>query len=270
MRRLLSPLPELRSAFSGVRFMGPAGIDFELPYVAAALDCLPAGSAFDALSHHLYVDRRGAPENRQGRFDTLRKCALTRAVAAASPAAADRVVVSEVNWPLRDTGVYSPVNSPYDTPGPRRNDPSVTEEEYARYMIRYLLIALTSGLVDRVYWWRLAAHGFGLMDDRVEPWRRRPAFAALATFLGVLGDATFTAYQSPEQHIHFYTFTQPDGRKVAVGYTTGATAPTAFPFPAEAVLDGDGHAVPITSEALQLTGAPQYVFAGIPSPHESV
>ena len=47
----------------------------------------------------------------------------------------------------------------------------------SRDMIRYLLIALCSGMVERVYWRRLVARGFGLIDD-VEPgtWRPRPAF----------------------------------------------------------------------------------------------
>ncbi len=51
-------------------------------------------------------------------------------------------------------------------------------------MARYLEITLTSGFVSRVYWWRLCAHGFGLVDD-LDPKnpRPRPAFFKLKEML---------------------------------------------------------------------------------------
>ena len=68
-------------------------------------------------------------------------------------------------------------------------------------MIRYLAIVLCSGFVERVYWWRLVAHGFGLVDERAKDgWRKRIAFYMLRTFLQELGQATFVEkIDLPEQ-----------------------------------------------------------------------
>ncbi len=191
--RLLDPVRSSLIQYPEAKITGPACIDFEPHALGALLELLPRDLPFHALSHHLYVDRRGAPENFQGPFDTVGKCALLRACARTHGFADDRILVSEVNWPLLGTGVWSPVNSPYETLDPRTNDPSVDEDTYAAFMARYLLLALASGHASRVYWWRLAARGFGLVDDS-DPaaWRPRPAFAALQTLLQKLAGATFS------------------------------------------------------------------------------
>ncbi len=183
-RGLLEPFRDWEQRFPQIPLYGPAGIDFEYPRVLPLLDRLPAGARWSAFSHHLYVDRRGAPENFQGKYDLIAKLALARAMARAHPRCADRLIISEVNWPLAGTGVWSPVGSPYESPGVRHNDPSVDEHTYAAYMLRYLMLALCSGLAERVFWWNLAAHGFGLIDDRdPQGWRPRPAYTALQQFL---------------------------------------------------------------------------------------
>ena len=190
--RLIEPFAEAARKCPQVSFMGPAGIDYEYLFVMAALRRLPDGFRFRALSHHLYVDRRGAPESRQGPSSLLEKCAQARAIARLSGVCDDRFIVSETGWPLLGTGVYSPVTSPYESPGPRRNDPSVSEEVYADYMLRYLAIALASGLAEKVFWWRLTARGFGLVDDTdAANWRPRPAFHAMGFFLKLLGSSVF-------------------------------------------------------------------------------
>ncbi|MDF3129125.1 lipopolysaccharide kinase InaA family protein [Kiritimatiellaeota bacterium B1221] len=190
-RNFITPFIDWHKRFPQIPLMGPAGIDFEYPRVLPLLNQWPKNS-LSAFSHHLYVDRRGDPENRQSGYDTVNKLALARAMARVHPACEERVVVSEVNWPLQGTGVWSPVGSPYQSPGERTNDPSVDEETYARYMKKYLLLALCSGMADQVYWWNLAAHGFGLIDDR-DPngWRPRPAFHAFKSLVDATRDATF-------------------------------------------------------------------------------
>jgi hypothetical protein len=159
--------------------------------VIAALGTHPKKQPLAALSHLLYVDRRGAPENTQGnKFSTLEKAALLKALAKWSDRCDDKIIVSEVNWPIKHTGIWSPIGCPYETPRWRREQPGETEEEYANYMLRYLAITLCSGHVEQVFWWRLSAHGYGLVDD-LDNFRIRPAFTALAFFLSILGTARF-------------------------------------------------------------------------------
>lgn len=223
--RLLDPVRASLIQYPEARITGPACIDFEPLALGALLELLPLDLPFHALSHHLYVDRRGAPENRQGPFDTVGKCALLRAYAHVHGFADDRPMISEVNWPLRDTGVWSPVNSPYETLDPRTNDPSVSEEQYAAYMVRYLLLAIASGHVARVYWWRLVARGFGLIDD-TDPaaWRPRPAFFALQTLLQTLAGATFVRKPETPPGEYALEFATPAGSTQTVRWSL-ATAP---------------------------------------------
>jgi hypothetical protein len=226
----------------------------------AVLKLLPSGFRFDALSHHLYVDRRGAPENFQGRFSAAEKFALARAVADCSPAVENRLIISETNWPLAGTGVWSPVGSPYASPGPRHNDPSVSEQDYADYMLRYLVLALASGMVERVYWWRLAARGFGLIDDTAaDPaaWRLRPAYHQLRVFLRRCGAATFVERRTQSDGGRYFLFRVADGAHFAFGYAH--PAPVAFqpPFKFSAVCDALDQPM---STPQQLTGTPLYLL----------
>lgn len=190
-RALIAPFENWQQRFPQIPLMGPAGIDFEYPRVLPLLDQWGAGT-LTAFSHHLYVDRRGDPENEQAGYDTVDKLALARAMARVHPACAERLIISEVNWPLKNTGIWSPVGSPYQSPGARCNDPSVDEETYACFMRKYLLMALCSGMADQVYWWNLAAHGFGLIDDR-DPngWRPRPAFHEFHKLVEEMRGSTF-------------------------------------------------------------------------------
>jgi len=244
-----------------VRFTGPAVIDFEMPDVVGALANVSPGLHLSALSHHMYVDRRGAPENRQGRFDTLRKLALTRAVARWSPACEDRLIVSEVNWPLRGTGVYSPVNSPYECHHPvRYNDPNVSEDEYADYMLRYLLLAICSGMADRVYWWRLGARGFGLVDDTdAAKWRERPAYGVLRFFLETVRGTRFVEKLTPETGSHLFIFERQDSQRFAIAYCEEGSREIEAPFPLHAMRTALGEEIEPSGDKITLTGRPLYL-----------
>ena len=79
-------------------------------------------------------------------------------------------------------------------------------------MARYLLLALAAGHVQRVYWWRLAARGFGLIDD-TDPaaWRPRPAFFALQELLRQLAGAAFTEKPGTPPGEHALEFATPRG-----------------------------------------------------------
>jgi tRNA A-37 threonylcarbamoyl transferase component Bud32 len=262
-RRMMEAFLPVRAHFPEVPITGPAAIDFEYPFLLAALKELPDGLRFSALSHHLYVDRRGAPEHKQAGYDSLRKFALARAIARWSGHCDDRLIISETNWPLAGTGVYSPVGAPYQSPGERRNDPSVSEDEYGHFMIRYLLIALCSGLVEAVYWWRLVARGYGLVDD-TDPanWRERPAYRMLQFFLQSVGTSRFVRRETPGPASAVYWFDNPDGTHTGIAYAHGD--PEWWPIPPgdTRVFDSEGNRVEMSADTIKLQGEPVYIFAG--------
>lgn len=257
--RLMEALSPVLAAYPSARFAGPAAIDFEYPFVLAALRRLPAGIRLWALSHHLYVDRRGAPEKRQGKFTALDKFVLARAMANVHSACAGRVMVSEVNWPILGTGVYSPVNSPYLSPGARRNDPSVSEDEYADFMLRYLLIALCSGMVDRVYWWRLVARGFGLVDDSdAGAWRLRPAYTMLREFLRAARGGRFVEKPACGRGVEAFVIERA-GARTALAYTPGDALHARLPFAFDRCRDALGRPATVTPDGIRLSGRPVYL-----------
>lgn len=154
----------------GVPIVGPGVIDFEPHVTAAAVNWPHLGVRFHALASLLYVDRRGAPENKQLGFDALRKAALLRAIADTAKWCEPRSWITEVNWPLRE-GPHSPAG----------RDVAVDEQTAADYAVRYCTWLLSSGLVERIYWWQLIARGYGLLVAEDGGLRRRRAFQALAT-----------------------------------------------------------------------------------------
>lgn len=263
LRALYAPLAELQARFPALRFMGPALIDFEYPIAFPVLREWPAGVPLAALSHHLYVDRRGAPENPQNGFGAAEKFTLGRALARAAPQCADRFVVSEVNWPLRGTGAHAPIHAPYYPPWRHASDPGTSEDEYADYLLRYLCLALGSGMVERVYWWRLAARGFGLVDD-ADPaaLRPRPAYAMLQHFLRLLGASTFIGARLPgrrgERHGRYrFAFRRGDAEIVALTYAHGP----ALAFPADEAFERaeDAFGRPLAAAPDRLSGRPVYL-----------
>lgn len=271
-RRLMEPFAVWKRRCPELCIGGPAMIDFEYAYIPAALNALPSGLHFNALTHHLYVDRRGAPETPQGRFSALEKFALARALARRT---GERLIVTEFNWPLSGTGVCSPVGAPYVSPGERRNDPSVNEAEAAAYLLRYVLAAICSGLVERVFWWRLAAFGYGLVDDSdAQHWRKRPAFRALAVLLARLENSVFTGRTiekgvSPVDAEGFlYSFETEDGTPWWMAYTLTEVCRLRMPFGGVHVTDAFGLPLPDAAENTAMVDVgmlPVYVNA-----HESI
>ncbi|MHC4408848.1 MAG: hypothetical protein ACYS0F_07585 [Planctomycetota bacterium] len=211
--RLLEPWPELHAKHPNVRLLGPAVNDFEFHYLASTLAQVPKSIRIDATSLHLYVDRRGAPENEQrilgGSYNAVDKFAWARALGG-------EVVISEFNWPLKDPGNYMPEFNPYFWKGNRALDTTVTEEEQGWYMVRYFLLALCSGMVKRAYWWHLASPLFGIVDTTVDGWRARPAHGMLKELLAQMDDATFVG-KDPDHWL--LRFEKRDGSRFAIGWT---------------------------------------------------
>ena len=229
--------------------LAPAAIDFE-PHATAGL--IHSGSArrrFDVLASQLYVDRRGAPENRQLGFDLAGKLALLRALARRAPdCASGRSWVTEFNWPLAE-GPHAPAG----------RDVAVDEDAQASYLVRYALEALGTGLAERVYWWQLAAAGYGLLDPRGGGLRRRPAYLALRQLQRELAGAEVRRLRMPPGTRGFRAVRQ--GREIRVLWALDGRGRSFRPREAvravRAVRDRDGRALDRVPAALG--DAPVYV-----------
>jgi hypothetical protein len=234
-----------------VELLGPAVIDYEFHVTAAVLNLSREGLYFDIVSSLLYVDRRGAPENRQLGFDTVDKVVQLKAIAETARNCGGRSWITEVNWPLRE-GPHSPAGRAV----------SVDEEQQADYLTRYYLLALGTGLVERVYWWQLAARGYGLMaPDESGELRRRPSFRALQTLTRHLEGSTFLGPLPTAEPVRLYLFRQPDGSELVVGWTTSGRASTALPSAVRRLVSRDGEELSFSSRAeVEVDGSPRYIW----------
>lgn len=171
-----------KSRFPHLKLIGSNVIDFEFHFTAHTLFNL-ARIRFDAIGSLLYVDRRGAPENSQMGFNLTGKIKLLSALLSLSPKTANELIITETNWPIRNTAPYAPT-SEFEC---------VSEEDYASFMVRYHLLAFASQKVSSVYWHQLIAPGYGLIDNR-EGIRKRNAFEAYKLMLYHLSDARFIRF----------------------------------------------------------------------------
>ena len=251
--RLAEPAFELAPRF-GAKLAGPAVIDFEFHLYAVTLPRLP----FDAVTSLLYVDRMGAPENGQLGWTAAMKLALLKAAVdtTARPGAGRGLWITEVNWPLAGTGAFSPASG----------KPNISEDEQADYLVRYYVPCLASGLAERIYWWQLVAPGYGLVDDRESPWRRRPAFRAFTVLRARLEGSVFEGRDAGfggAPGVEAFRFRK-DGRAFAVCWAPGGgPVELAFAAPVAAVLDREGREIPSVSAAprkIVIDGSPKYVF----------
>jgi hypothetical protein len=249
------------AAGAEVELFGPAVIDFEAHVTAAVVNLRPParlpGLRFDGLASLLYVDRRGAPENRQLGFDTVDKVRLLAAIAGtARRVAAPRQWISEVNWPLRE-GPHSPAGKSV----------SVDEEAQADYLVRFFLLAGGAGRVERIDWWQLVAKGYGLCDPQPDgSLRERPSFAAMATLIRELAGATchgpVEAAMLPAGG-RAYRFSRaavgsrPAQEVVVAWSTSGALDWTPRTAP-QRIVDRDGRELALAAEPCRLLPAPRY------------
>ncbi len=244
--KLARPAVRLSETYQA-KLVGPSVIDFEFHLYPPTVSRLP----FDKISSLLYVDRVGAPENKQFGWTTAMKVALFKAVADASAGRECRCWITEVNWPLRGTGKFSPASG----------KPNVTEEEQADYLVRYYLISLASGLIERVYWWQLAAPGYGLIDNRDDAWRMRPSYFAFQTMAKIIAGSTFIGNVENQERSGGKIFLfEKQGREFAVSWTSGAPFEHEFSKPVERIIDRDGKDLRARPGRIKIEGRPKYVF----------
>ncbi|UCC39542.1 MAG: hypothetical protein JSV96_17465 [Candidatus Aminicenantes bacterium] len=227
-----------------VELVGPAVIDFEFHLYPPVLRAVP----FDKISSLLYVDRMGAPENTQFGWDTSRKIALLKAVVDGSSQRRRDLWITEVNWPLKGTGKYSPASG----------KPNVSEEEQANYLVRYNILCAASGFVDRIYWWQLVAPGYGLVDSREKEWRKRPSFYAMKTIISQLERSTFTG-RVRHQQAEIFAFHKGE-HDFAVCWTNGPALDYSFAGRVRRILDRDGKEIPSSNGRVTIEESPKYVF----------
>ena len=131
---------------------------------------------------------------------------------------------------------------------PASGKPNVTEEEQGDYLIRYCILALASGFVERVFWWQLVAPGYGLIDSRDEEWRRRPSYFALKTLVQMLENSTFDAVIAHPQAMIF-TFSKGNDR-FAVCWTTEKKLDFSFPEEIKRIVGRDGNDIQVAGQKL--------------------
>jgi hypothetical protein len=233
----------------GVEILGPAVIDFEYQVTLALLNRRVAGLSFDIVSALLYVDRRGAPESAQLGFNTVDKAVLLRAISDTARNSKSRCWITEVNWPLWE-GPHSPAG----------RSVSVDEESQASFLVRYFLLVLGTGLIERVYWWRLLARGYGLISPDREGLRRRPSYAALQTIVRELEGSTFLGPLRTEPGVWLYHFRR-NQDDVVVGWCSSKGRRARLPGCPLRVVTRDGAEItPPPGVDVDLGPAPQYFF----------
>ncbi|MCJ7582947.1 MAG: hypothetical protein MUP98_20720 [Candidatus Aminicenantes bacterium] len=233
-----------------VKLVGPAVIDFEFHLYPPVLKKIP----FNIASSLLYVDRMGAPESKQSGWDTSKKLALLRATLDVCRKEMP-LWITEFNWPLKETGKYSPASG----------KPNVTEEEQADYLVRYYVLCLATGFVERIYWWQLVAPGYGLIDSREEQWRKRPSFFAFKTMVSFLRDSEFQGIIShPIAEIFVF---HRQGKKFVVVWTKDTSNEGKFLALDDfllgrtvRVVGRDGEDLPVSGGQLKIDGSPKYVY----------
>ncbi len=180
--------------FPNHKVMGSGVIDFEYHFTAHTLFNF-FKYRYDGVSSLLYVDRRGAPENRQMGFNLSNKIALLSTMVWLSPKSANELHITETNWPISNTAPYAPTSE----------HECVDEESYANFMLRYYLLAFASQQVDSLSWHQLIAAGYGLIDNR-DGIRKRSAFYVYKFMVKTLKNAQFLALDVKKEYYIFQCF----------------------------------------------------------------
>jgi hypothetical protein len=103
----------------------------------------------------------------------------------------------------------------------------VGEQEQADYLVRYYLLALGTGAVERVFWWQMIAKGYGLVDP--VGLRRRPAFEAFRTLIRELEGSRLESVLPVPASARLWLLRRPDGAQVAVGWSPAGPVRVALP-----------------------------------------
>ena len=224
--------------FPEIKLLGGAVIDFELlDHCRSLRNGFPF--KYDGYASLLYVDRRGAPENRQMGFDLENKihllCRIIQSGDKVDPSDA-RLWITEVNWPLADTGRYAPAQ-----------DGSLVEErEQLHFLVRYYLLALATGAVAACYWHQLIAPGYGLVDNRGGVLRMRPAYFGFETLCRLFNGALIEEFRRQDELGYFQLRARKGAMEIVALWCCGRKATIAMPRDRQAI-DIEGRAMSATA-----------------------
>lgn len=222
--------------FPDIKLLGGAIIDFELLDHCRSL-CNGFRFKYDGYATLLYVDRRGAPENRQMGFDLENKinllCRIMENGDKVDPDAT-RLWVTEVNWPLRDTGRYSPA----------LDASRVGEREQLFFLVRYYLLALGTGAVAACYWHQLIAPGYGLIDNRGGVLRRRPAYYGFETLCRLFNGAYIEQFSRQDELGYYQLRARKDGMEILALWCCDRETTVAMP-PNKQAVDIEGRTMSV-------------------------
>ena len=242
-----------------LKLLGGAIIDFELLDHCRSL-CNGFPVRYDGYTSLLYVDRRGAPENRQMGFDLEHKIHLLRCIMENGDKvepADPRLWITEVNWPLRDTGRYAPA----------LGNTRVGEREQLLFLVRYYLLALATGAVTACYWHQLVAPGYGLIDNRGGVLRKRPAYFGFATLCRLFNGAHIEQFRRQKELGYYQLTARKNGLEIIAVWCCGREATIAMPSGKRA-LDVEGRAIPVTEgRPLSIGDSVVYLVGAEPDPH---
>lgn len=226
-----------------IKLVGPAVIDFEFHLYPPVLRRIP----FDVFSSLLYVDRMGAPENHQAGWDLQKKAALLKAIVDTCGRGRKELWVTEMNWPLKGTGKFSPASG----------KPNVSESDQADYLVRYYVLCLASGFIRRIYWWQLAAPGYGLIDIRDGLWRKRPSYLAMKELTRHLQNSRFIR-KLPHPGAHLFLFVK-EGEPFLIAWTLRPPVHIRFFVKPASIKSLIGEPVPVQRKSIALDGSPKYI-----------
>jgi len=180
--------------YPNLKLMGSAVIDFEYYFTIRTLfNFYPL--KFDRFNTLLYVDRRGAPENKQMGLDLRGKIKLLHAILRLSAKSSTDIVITEINWPITETFPYAPTSE----------KECVNVDEYAKYLLRYYMLAYSSQLVSQVYWHQLIAPGYGLVDNR-DGLSKYPAYSVFKCMLKLLSGCKFVDFKVDSNNLYKVSF----------------------------------------------------------------
>ena len=138
----------------------------------------------------------------------------------------------------------------------------MNEEEQADFLVRYGVLVLASGLAEKIFWWQLVAPGYGLVDSRETPWRKRSAFAAFRTLVARLDGAKFIEARGDARRdqVRCFMFRRGD-ESFAVAWAARGPAELEFDRAVRRVIGRDGGEEPARPGRRRVTldGSPRYV-----------